>query len=77
METTKIVVKSDKDDKNILPILAATIRKLSDNLEEILNSGMNHKSIIVLLSDSTKLSKRTIQKVMEGIHQLRSDYCNG
>lgn len=57
-------------------VLAKTIAEMSDALNVIQLSGLNERAIIVLLEDATKVSKRTIKKVLDGIHQLRADYTN-
>lgn len=55
-------------------MLATAICKLSDSANELLASGLNEKAILVLLADSSKMSKKSIKKVLDAMAQLRADY---
>lgn len=64
-----------------VPLVAEDTRKLGDAIEQIevaikaLNkAGLNHHAIVVLLADSTKLSKKVINKVLDGLAKLSEDY---
>lgn len=65
------------DQQSMSKQLSSAIIKLSDASNQILNEGLNEKALIVLLADSTKLSKRTIGKVLQGINELRAEYTHG
>lgn len=68
-------VKIENPDNEIpREVLAKEICKLSDAINKLLLSGLNVKAIVVLLRDSTGLSKRNIQAVINAIAQLRADY---
>jgi 2-phospho-L-lactate guanylyltransferase (CobY/MobA/RfbA family) len=62
------------DPKITKDVLATTISKLSDATSALLNSGLNEKAILTLLADSTKLSKKSIKRIIDAINQLRADY---
>lgn len=55
-------------------MLSTAICKLSDSANELLASGINEKAILVLLADSSKMSKKSIKKVLDAMAQLRADY---
>lgn len=65
-----------QDEEAPIPkdMLAAAICKLSDCVNKLLLSGLNEDAVIVLLKDSTGLSKRNIQLVLNSLSQLRTDY---
>lgn len=76
MPRTRINI-TQGDDVVSKDVLAASICKLSDSVNQLLVSGLNEKAIIVLLQDSTGCSKRTIKTVIESMGQLRADYTHG
>jgi hypothetical protein len=54
--------------------LAQAVGKISQAMHELRSSGLNEHAIIVLMADSTKLSKRTITKVLTGLNDLGKFY---
>lgn len=76
MPKIKLNVTQDVSKPITKDILAAQICKLSDSISLLYNSGLNEAAILVLIGDSSKLSKRMIKRVLDSIAQLRADYTN-
>ncbi|MGE5509897.1 MAG: hypothetical protein ACM31O_01445 [Bacteroidota bacterium] len=56
-------------------ILAESIIKLSAGVAALTRGGLNRKAVIALLHDHTKVSKRTIEQVLDGMESLQRTYC--
>lgn len=54
--------------------LAEAIRKISDGVTRLTRSGLNREAIITLLSYETKVSRRDIDKVLDGLSDLAKKY---
>jgi hypothetical protein len=55
--------------------LAEAVKKIGDAVTNLnLNTGLNREGIIVLMQDHTKLPKKTIKKVLDGLIELHSRY---
>lgn len=74
MSRTIVNVTQDKAHPVTKEVLATAICKLSDNTSKLLQSGLNHKAIVVLLRDATGLPKTKINMILNAINQLRTDY---
>ncbi len=71
--TSVRVVKSDPPESK--EILAEAIVRLGDSVRKLDESGLNHKAIVLLLQDATKLPKRDIELVLSSIPRLKAWYC--
>ena len=60
------------DDKKTL---AAAILNISAAMVTLRKSGLNRAAIVVLLKDATGEPKVTIARVLDGLEQLKKDYC--
>lgn len=67
------VVKSDPPETT--EILAEAIVRLGDSVRKLDASGLNHKAIVILLQDATKLPRRDIESILTAIPRLKSWYC--
>lgn len=67
------IVKSDPPESK--EMLASAIVKISEGFTALQSSGLNHDAIIVLLHDQTRLPKRDIKLVLNGLRKLRAWYC--
>ena len=56
-------------------ILAEAIVKVSAGLAALEQSGLNRDAIVTLLRDKTKVGKRDIEAVLDGLKHLRGWYC--
>lgn len=54
--------------------LAAAVTKISESMTVLLKSGLNRKAIVVLLYDYTKVPKRDIDLVLNGLERLKGYY---
>lgn len=57
-------------------VLAEAILKLSDGVKQIMESGLNKRAIWVLLVDSTGVPITQVRRVLDGIVDLKRDYCS-
>lgn len=74
MSKVKINVTQDEDNPIPKDVLAKAICSLSDNTNKLILSGLNEEAIVILLVDSTKLSKSKIRMVLRSLGDLRSRY---
>lgn len=74
MARAKVNVVQDEDNPIPKDVLADAICKLSDNTNKLLLSGLNEEAIVILLVDSTKLSKGKIRHVLQALGDLRLKY---
>jgi DNA polymerase III delta prime subunit len=54
--------------------LADSVRKIEKAMKDINESGLNRKAIVVLLAESTGVSRRDINAVLNGLEQLGAEY---
>lgn len=54
--------------------LADAVRKIEKAMKALNESGLNRKAIVVLLADSTGVSRRDINAVLNGLEALGADY---
>jgi hypothetical protein len=67
------VKKSDPPEST--EILADSIVRISESLDKLSESGLNHKAIVILIQAATKLSKRDIEAVLDAQKRLAGWYC--
>lgn len=54
--------------------LSTAIRQMSDGVTRLLASGLNRRAIVTLLADSTKVGRRDIERVLDGLADLEKDF---
>lgn len=54
--------------------LADSVRKIEKGMKELNEAGLNRKAIVVLLAESTGVSRRDINAVLNGLETLGSEY---
>ncbi len=54
--------------------VARQITKMEESLQRIERGGLNRRAIVALIHDSTKLGKRHIEVVLDGLAGLRAQY---
>jgi len=54
--------------------LAVAVEKIDKAMKEIMVSGLSRKAIVALLHDSTQVSKRDINSVIDGLESLGALY---
>jgi 3-deoxy-D-manno-octulosonate 8-phosphate phosphatase KdsC-like HAD superfamily phosphatase len=68
---------SVKDDKRSpAEIIALELKKISRGMQQILQGGLKKEAVIILLAAKTKLSKRDIECVLDGMRDLAADWTN-
>lgn len=67
------IVKSDPPETT--EILAEAIVRIGDSVAKLNQSGLNHRAIVLLLQDSTKLPKRDIEAILTALPRLKGWYC--
>lgn len=53
---------------------SVVLASIDREFKKLLASGLNRRAVIALLHDSTKLPRKTIEKVLIGITQLKDFY---
>ena len=71
---SKIRVKKS-DPPETTEVLAEAIVRLGEAARKLRADGLNERAIIVLLNDYTKIGKKDIKIVLDGMRQLRAWYC--
>lgn len=74
MATAEVVVKQDEIEVVPAEVLATAITKVCAGLSAWNKAGLRRRALIVLLADSTRLSKTTVQTVLDGILKLQDIY---
>ncbi len=54
--------------------LADAVRRIDEGMQSIAESGLNRRALVVLLHASTKVTKRDINAVLNGLECLRDAY---
>lgn len=70
-----ISVKKTSGRPETKEVLAEAIVRISEAMTELQASGLNREAVVVLLAAKTKVSKRDINAVLNGLKSLRSWYC--
>ncbi len=63
-------MKKKEDEKHPAEIIAEELVKISDAIEKLLNSGLQRKTIVVLLHDMTKMNKKEIEYILNSLENL-------
>lgn len=77
MKKSQIKIKKNEDEPESTELLAASIIKVSQSAEKLLNSGLTQRAIVVLLQDGigvTQISKGQILLVLENLPRLKAWY---
>ncbi len=75
-EPTRIRIVEDPEQPVEREVLADAIVKLSKAAQALnQRSGLNHRAIVVLLHDHSRVPKRDIEAVLRAMQQLERDYC--
>lgn len=67
------VKKSDPPESK--EVLAESIVNIGKACEKLHNSGLNEEAIIILLHDKTRIGKKDIKTILDGLRRLESWYC--
>jgi hypothetical protein len=55
--------------------LSTTVMKIGETVQKLrFGSGFNMRAITILLARETKVSERTVKRVLEGINELHKHY---
>ncbi len=68
-------VKQDPAAPIAKDVLAKAIIDISTAAQALQRGGLNQRAVVVLLHDSTNVPMRDIKYVLNGLAQLRKDYC--
>ena len=70
-----IKVKKNEENPESKEILAEAIVRIGEGFEKLKKDGLNEEAIIILLRHHTKVGKRDIELVLNGLRRLASWYC--
>lgn len=54
--------------------LALQVHAISDAVQKLAKSGLHRRAIVALIHDDTKISKRSIEEVMDSLESLKKKY---
>ncbi len=75
-EPTRIRIVEDPEQPSEREILADAIVRLSKAAQALTQgSGLNHRAIVVLLHDHSRVPKRNIEALLRAMQQLEREYC--
>lgn len=76
MKKPKVKVVQSLDDQDNVPleIIAQSIKAISDSVKKMRQLSLNNKAIILLLHDSSKVSKTQIHNVLMAMENLEDEY---
>lgn len=69
-----VQVKLSEEKPESKEILAAAIIRISESVDKLLHSGLNHRAIVALLKDDTGMGKSQIETVLESLADLQRKY---
>lgn len=72
MATKKDKPEAEPEDPQLT--LAADIRKISESMKRLTNSGLTKRAVMILLKHDTGLSLRQIEAVIDGLDDLARKY---
>jgi len=55
-------------------LMREDLYKMQETIERLEDSGLRYETIILLLHDHTKIGKRTLKKVLEGLQEIPHKY---
>lgn len=55
-------------------LMRKDLEKLQDVLNKLQDSGLRYETIVLLMHDHTKIGKRTIKAVLEGLQEIPHKY---
>lgn len=55
--------------------LVEAIRRIGDGVKRLNATGLNRTGVVVLMHDYTKVSKKLIIKVLDGLKEIEREYC--
>jgi len=70
-----VAIKKDESNPVLPEVLESAIVKLGDAVMAWNRYGMKKRALIVLLHDLTRVSKRDIELVLNGMQGLQAEYC--
>ena len=77
LETKEAFVKrldGTFDKYESIVLMRKDLEKIQATLQKLQDSGMRYETIILLMHDHTKIGKRTIKKVLEGLQEIPHKY---
>lgn len=66
----KIVQPANPEEQVPVEIIATSIQKIADAMAEINKTRLTRKALVALIHDYSKVSKRTIELVLNNMDQL-------
>lgn len=70
----KIEVVKDEADEIPFEVMERAIVEISESMKRITETRVSRKMLVVLLRDSTGLTKGTIESVLNGLDRIEQNY---
>lgn len=71
----KVQIVQDAEKEIPKPVLAQAILDISASARKLSQSGLNHRAIVALIADNSKVAKGTIEVVLNNLEDLAENYC--
>lgn len=72
----KTETPEERQARETVEALAEAIITMAEATRKLIGGKVKRKAIIILLAESSKLSKERVGKVLDAIEQLDKDYLN-
>jgi hypothetical protein len=69
-----LAVKQVPGEEVPAEIIASAIVKIGKAAEEMANSGLRRRTVVILLAESSRIAKRDVEKVLDALDSLRRTY---
>ena len=66
----------DNDTEDPLEVIVSSLHKVADGFDKINKSGLNRRTVVLLLHDMTKVPKRNIHDILDASKDLVTRYTN-
>lgn len=70
----KLKIKQDPEEEIPTEIIAKSIVNLSDGFQKLLKGGLRFETVVILLHDVTKISKREIRNILGELPRLKQRF---
>ncbi len=74
MTNKRLQIVQDEESPVAIDVLAASVVRIADGIKRLGNTPLNRDAIDVLVSAHTKVAKRTVTRVLDGLRDLEATY---
>lgn len=75
MKNSRSVVVKQEEPEIPAEVMAKAIVEISDGMKKMLRAGLKQKTIVILVSVHTGVSRTNVENVINCLESLRDIYC--